>query len=664
MKITIHRGINQIGGCITEIATNTTKVFIDLGHNLPKGDTPANDSIANEEAIEELTKDCNAIFYTHYHGDHIDLYKYVPETIPQYIGEVAKQVMICKSKRLAKLSEITNVTKKDVSKLETFKTFKANKPIQIGDITVTPYFVSHSACDAYMFLIESNGKSVLHTGDFREHGYLGKGLIPMLEKHIAKQEIDVLITEGTMLSRLQEKVKHEKELKDEAIELLKKYKYSFVLCSSTDIDRLASFHAASKECKKDFLCDEYQKEMLEIFSQTAGKKSKLYNLDFALDFKRDKNLFKNKNGFVLVVRSKYFEFIKKVLKCIPAEETLLIYSMWDGYINEKVKNGENLVQGYLDIWNLFENKEKLHTSGHATAETLAKVCELVNPKMAIIPIHSEHSADFKKLPINDELKERIITDSTFEITKIRRLKIKKCEYSEEKQLNEWLEKYLSETPEREAEMECLACAERENLTRLKEISEKRKEQGDADMVHKYLKYFLKLSELGSKEEVPYAYAENKFEERTGLKEGAKVRYNGRFDALYLTSMYSDPRGILDLETIYEIEYIVIGRAYTIVKLVGFKEEEFCGGWFEAIDKAEEKKCLKEGGSVRYVGASEKSLNTHGGFCSDPCSVLDLETIYEVEWIGKHPNYCGDRIIKLVGFEKELFNRIWFEKVVN
>jgi len=101
MKITIHRGINQIGGCITEISTEKTKIFIDLGHNLPKGDKPVNDTKANKETIKELTKDCKAIFYTHYHGDHIDLYKFVPDTIPQYIGEVAKQVMLCKSKALA-----------------------------------------------------------------------------------------------------------------------------------------------------------------------------------------------------------------------------------------------------------------------------------------------------------------------------------------------------------------------------------------------------------------------------------------------------------------------------------------------------------------------------------------------------------------------------------
>lgn len=175
MKITIHRGIDQIGGCITEIATETTKIFIDLGRNLPKGDNPTEDKNASKEVIEKLTKDCNAIFYTHYHGDHIDLYKYVPETIPQFIGEIAKQVMICKSKRLAKLPAKTNITEKDVEKLESFKTFKAKDKIKIGDVSITPYFVSHSACDSYMFLIEANGKSVLHTGDFREHGYLGKG---------------------------------------------------------------------------------------------------------------------------------------------------------------------------------------------------------------------------------------------------------------------------------------------------------------------------------------------------------------------------------------------------------------------------------------------------------------------------------------------------------
>jgi ribonuclease J len=66
----------------------------------------------------------------------------------------------------------------------------------------------------------------------------------------------------------------------------------------------------------------------------------------------------------------------------------------------------------MEIWNMFPNKLQLHTSGHASAECLVEVCQTVNPATAIIPIHSQHSDAYKKLPLADELKEKIITQST------------------------------------------------------------------------------------------------------------------------------------------------------------------------------------------------------------------------------------------------------------
>ena len=77
MNITIHRGANQIGGCITEIATATTKIFIDFGNNLPgsqKAELTAND-------VAQMTTDADAIFYTHYHGDHVGLHHLIPECV-------------------------------------------------------------------------------------------------------------------------------------------------------------------------------------------------------------------------------------------------------------------------------------------------------------------------------------------------------------------------------------------------------------------------------------------------------------------------------------------------------------------------------------------------------------------------------------------------------
>ena len=35
MQIKIHRGINQIGGCVTEIKSKKARILIDVGTNLP-----------------------------------------------------------------------------------------------------------------------------------------------------------------------------------------------------------------------------------------------------------------------------------------------------------------------------------------------------------------------------------------------------------------------------------------------------------------------------------------------------------------------------------------------------------------------------------------------------------------------------------------------------
>ena len=35
MKITVHRGTDQIGGCVTEYESNGWKLFVDYGEQLP-----------------------------------------------------------------------------------------------------------------------------------------------------------------------------------------------------------------------------------------------------------------------------------------------------------------------------------------------------------------------------------------------------------------------------------------------------------------------------------------------------------------------------------------------------------------------------------------------------------------------------------------------------
>ena len=260
IEINIHRGANQIGGCITEIATAQSRIIIDLGSNLPG--SKVKELMA--EQIAEIVSGVDAIFYTHYHGDHVGLFQFVPDSIPQYIGEGALEVMKCKYKTLSRHENI----EQELSAINRMKTYQANCTIQIGDIRITPYYCSHSAFDSYMFKIETQGRVILHSGDFRRHGYLGKSLDGVLKKYI--RQVDILITEGTMLSRPHEKVLPEYAIQANTIKVLKRHKYVFALCSSTDMERLASFHVACKQTGRVFYCDRYKKRYW-IFSQTIPK---------------------------------------------------------------------------------------------------------------------------------------------------------------------------------------------------------------------------------------------------------------------------------------------------------------------------------------------------------------------------------------------------------
>lgn len=413
MQITIYRA-TQIGGQITRISTAHASIIIDLGHNLPNH-AEDEDAYDNDRAIAEITKDCSAILYTHYHGDHIGLFHHVPNNIPQYIGEVAKQVVCRKYKQLCCLRAPSLQQKycRALTVASKMHTFHENQTLHFGDIIVTPYFASHSAYDAYMFLIEADGKRILHTGDFRGHGYLSKGLLPIIQKYIG--QVDALIIEGTMLARKDETILTERALSQKAVKLMKEHKYVFVHCSSTDMERLASFKNATRSMfpKRPLLADEYQKDILALFSETAGKKSPCFDFGKIYTYSEKNPKLKawmQEKGFTMFIRASasFNRLLDLILPMLPVEgKPLLIYSMWDGYINRDDTRNED----YVYLQKRFAEVVQLHTSGHAMADTLRRVCELTNPRLAILPIHRDKGTDLSSIGIPSQLQERIVTTS-------------------------------------------------------------------------------------------------------------------------------------------------------------------------------------------------------------------------------------------------------------
>jgi len=419
MKITIHRGINQIGGCITEIeSASGSRIIIDLGHNLPKGDKEAEDKFASDAAVGKLTDGVSDIFYTHNHGDHVELFQYVPDGKKQHIGQLALTMMQKKYERMAFVPEWKMDCENKLKKLSEFGTYRIAQPIPVGDIKVIPYAVSHSATDSYMLVVECDGKRVLHTGDFREHGYTGGKLIDVIEKYGIAGNIDVLIAEGTNLGQADKKVMPEADVQEEMLQVMKRYKNVFVLSSSADADRLESIWSANKRMTyRPFVCDDYQKQVMAAIAGARAGMGKYYqfNDDKVYPYRRENEKLVNwmkKTGFTMMIRyaDKFQRYLDEILSWCKPEETCLIYSQFRGYILPEHEAFNGKLKAFV---NQFPHFEYAHTSGHASKETLEKVCEAVNPKSAIIPIHKNAGADFKALNISDRLKTKVVGQTTF-----------------------------------------------------------------------------------------------------------------------------------------------------------------------------------------------------------------------------------------------------------
>lgn len=376
LTLTIHRGAHQIGGCCTEVRTDQARILIDFGDELPK---PGQVSRPLElEGVTHGKPDCGGVFFTHYHGDHVGQIGSILPGIPLHMGTAAKEIFSLYQQRVS--------AHHPAATAETLAAIRPISPlgkVQAGNIKVTPLAVDHSAYDAYMFLVEAQGKRILHTGDYRLHGFKGKGVLTALEKYAG--QVDVLITEGTTFSRAGQEAVTEGDVEREAIRLLREHKYVFLLCSSTNIDRLAAFFAAAKKAGRIFVCDSYQKSVLDVVTRHSGEKSPLYDFSRVLTYGQNLLPLMKEKGFCMPIRDG--EWTRSLVKQFDPKESLFVYSMWTGYLER-----EPAFQALLDG----KNSVILHASGHGSPEQVKAVCDVVRPRVGVIPIHTDAPEQLSK----------------------------------------------------------------------------------------------------------------------------------------------------------------------------------------------------------------------------------------------------------------------------
>lgn len=468
--IKIYRGTNQIGGIVTEFRAGEHRILIDFGANLPgtgKGNPALSDDanlpgtgesqtsaakspcVGDDELVRKVFGDSadevntDGVLFTHYHGDHVGLKDRIPSDIPMFIGSTAKEIMRVIVGRVARMKKLRGIPDDgEMSVIERMETYwKLGTPRDFNGIRVRPFVCDHSALDAYMFLIETNGKKILYTGDFRDHGIPGETTFErLIRERIGK--VDILVTEGTMVSRIQEEqnnhVRTEEELGMKAREIFGSHRENVVLVSSTNLDSIMEFYHATPKGMA-FLCDPYQAEVIRIASEARSRYYEKYRYGKEIyvlcpndDPRYIKDLLKyeardymgnlrhpfaparpgiyRENGFVMLARpnrnpdAAVGNFEKRMA---GMDDPFITYSLWEGYLRGGKAEDPAIVR-FMEPYMDDEHMIKLHTSGHAYVETLKRLMDMTDPEV-IIPMHTEDADAFKKVELFTPYRDRIHT---------------------------------------------------------------------------------------------------------------------------------------------------------------------------------------------------------------------------------------------------------------
>ncbi len=384
MNISVIRGSYQIGGSIIEVCTKRTKLIFDIGVNLDDGDNATPPYV---EGLFQGGAQFDAVFISHYHPDHFGLVNSLVSGIPVFVGEGAVKVIKAANSYLKKEQPL-------------FVNFiEDEKPIHVGDVTVTPYVCDHSAFDSYMFLIEAGDQKVLYTGDFRANGR--KDFNELLAK---LPKVESLIIEGTTLTREKTNNITESELEDIAINALQKHLGpAFVMMSAQNADRLTTVYNISKRTGRIFAQDIYtamigrainscqlpyhDNATIKVFTHNNSDAN--YRLLTQFNYNKISRQVLSKSKYIMCVRPTLKSYLEKLAKLQSFKNGILFYSMWQGYKEKEY------ISDFLEY---MQNKgvkiHTLHTSGHADEDTIRRLIEQVTPRK-IIPVHTENLDWFK-----------------------------------------------------------------------------------------------------------------------------------------------------------------------------------------------------------------------------------------------------------------------------
>ena len=383
MEIEILRGKEHIGGNIIKVTEGSTSILLDCGEALP----PVGQPYVEDDFDMRCIGPMDAVFLSHHHGDHSGLLERLPAETALYASEATIHFMNTVDSYLDRPLRTGSRSVYPLTDLQT---------VLVGELSIKSIAVEHSADGAMMFLIGGRDKRILYTGDFKE----ADGL-PI-------DGVDLLITEGTMLTRDDQAYADEDAVEQALRQLLQDTKGRvFVLQSSANLPRIRSVMNARNAISpvalsaRPIMQDVFLKFTLEqtghgelaapyafVWNGFDKNGSRAYDrivrefcdYDAATSYKRIAD-FRNAIVFIRPTMLKMFQQL--IHDGMDISRDALVFSQWRGYEAEPKTAA---------LLNLFARHgvqpTYIHTSGHADKRAIGTLIAHIKPKK-IACVHSE-----------------------------------------------------------------------------------------------------------------------------------------------------------------------------------------------------------------------------------------------------------------------------------
>jgi len=399
VKVCIRRGAAQIGGTCIELESQGKRLVLDLGTPLDAEDS-SKVELPTVPGFDKADPSLLGIILSHPHMDHYGLAFRVPKTTTFLMGAATERILAAAAVFTPSGGSFDHVIN-----------LADRKPITLGPFVITPFLMDHSAYDSYAVLVEADGKRLFYTGDLRGHGRKAK-LFERLVAH-PPPNVDVLLMEGTTIKRkgTESGFPTERDIENDMVRIfLDTPGMPLIWCSGQNIDRLVTVFRAAKRSGRQFIIDMYTAHILKATGKASIPQANWPEVRvFLPEFQ--KRRIKRKKEFELAAEYKPYRIYPEHLAEAAKDSVMLfrpsmqidvdgagcldgaclVYSMWDGYLN-------NEEQKPFLSW--LEERgiplHQCHTSGHASLPDLKRLRKAFSSAV-VVPVHCAEPEVFAKL---------------------------------------------------------------------------------------------------------------------------------------------------------------------------------------------------------------------------------------------------------------------------